>query len=482
MSADRPQSTHPAGAATAGGAAAGNGLRKPPPGSALRRLMFPTFRTTPELPLRFRRRFTLPGIFVWCVLTLTVFLGLDTTQTTAYQIVTLLFAMMLVGMLSTLFFKPRVRVRRVLPMLGTVGQPLPYELRLTNEDRVPEKDLIAIENLVDPRPTLTEFLFTPEPGEEKRNWYDRTFGFYRWRWLYNRKRGAVLKETPLPVLPAREETVAPMTITPLRRGRLVFTGLTLARPDPFGMVKALALVPRPDSVLILPERHPIPALDLPGKEKYQQGGVTFASSVGESEEFVALRDYRPGDPLRHIHWRSFARTGRPIVKEFQDEYFVRTALVLDTFGSDLDVFEAAVSAAASFACALDTQESLLDLLFVGDEAYCFTAGRGLGQTQQVLEVLAGVEAHPEKSFTALDTAMVRHASQVSGCVCILIEWDEERHAFVQRMLAMRVPVLVVLIVSEDAGDTRPDPGPMSACPERFHVIPIHRLKEGLARL
>lgn len=464
-----------------GAAGVSNGLKALPPGSTLRRLLYPSFRTTPELPLRFRRRFTLPGIFVWCLLLLTISLGLDTTQTTAYQIVTLLFAMMLVGLFSTLFFRPRIRIRRVLPTLGTVGQPLHYELRLTNDDRVPERSLHAIENLVDPRPTLTEFLFTPEPGEERRNWYDRTLGFYRWRWLYNRKRGAVLKEQPLPPLPAREETVAPMTLTPLRRGRLVFTGLTLARPDPFGMVKALALVPTRDSILILPERHPIPPLDLPGKVKHQQGGVSFASSVGESEEFVSLRDYRPGDPLRHIHWRSFARTGKPIVKEFQDEFFVRTALVLDTFGSDLDVFESAVSAAASFACALDTQDSLLDLLFVGDEAYCFTAGRGTGQTQQVLEVLAGVQARPEKSFATLDALLLRHASQVSGCVCVLIEWDDERKAFVRRMLAMQVPVLVILIVADGAAE-RPDPGPMSACPDRFRVIPMDRLKEGLASL
>ena len=57
----------------------------------------------------------------------------------------------------------------------------------------------------------------------------------------------------------------------------------------------------------------------------------MASSVGESEEFVSLRDYRRGDPMRHIHWKSWAKTGKPIVKEFQDEFFVRHALILDTF-------------------------------------------------------------------------------------------------------------------------------------------------------
>ena len=38
-----------------------------------------------------------------------------------------------------------------------------------------------------------------------------------------------------------------------------------------------------------------------------------------------------GIALRKIHWRSWARRGEPVVKEYQEEYFSRIALVLDTF-------------------------------------------------------------------------------------------------------------------------------------------------------
>src|SRR5439155_587474 len=142
---------------------------------------------------------------------------------------------------------------------------------------------------------------------------------------------------------------------------------------------------RPQRGLVLLED-----LALPGVRKYQRGGVALAGAVGDSEEFVSLRDYRPGDPLRRVHWRSAARVGRPVVKEYQDEFFVRHALVLDTFAEreESDVFEEAVSVAASIACSIQTKDSLLDLLFVGPETYCFTAGRGLGHTDHMLEVLA----------------------------------------------------------------------------------------------
>ena len=112
---------------------------------------------------------------------------------------------------------------------------------------------------------------------------------------------------------------------PLRRGVLRLDGGVIARTDPFGLFRSLHNVDAPQSVLILPKLYTMPPFELPGSTRYQQGGVSLASSVGESEEFVSLREYRPGDPLRKMHWKSFAKAGKPIVKEFQDEFFVRHA-------------------------------------------------------------------------------------------------------------------------------------------------------------
>ena len=82
-----------------------------------------------------------------------------------------------------------------------------------------------------------------------------------------------------------------------------------------------------------------------GTDLAAQGGVSLAASVGDSEEFIGLRDYRPGDPLQKVHWKSFARTGKPIVREFQDEFFERHALILDTSSSRGEdaVFEEAIA-------------------------------------------------------------------------------------------------------------------------------------------
>ena len=199
-------------------------------------------------------------------------------------------------------------------------------------------------------------------------------------------------------------------------------------------------LPLPQTALILPKRYPLPPIALPGTMKYQEGGVALAASVGQSEEFVALRDYRHGDPYRHIHWRSWAKVGKPVVKEFEDEFFVRHALVLDTFTDHQhsEVFEEAVSVAASFACTIQTQESLLDLLFVGPQSYCFTAGRGLAHADQMLEILASVRACRDQPFRSLEHLVLTHVSSVSGCICVLVAWDEERRKFVEKLLRLGV--------------------------------------------
>ena len=192
------------------------------------------------------------------------------------------------------------------------------------------------------------------------------------------------------------------------------------------------------------------------------------------EEFVGLRDYRPGDPIQRIHWKSFARVGNPVVREYQDEFFERRALILDTFSAhrDPEAFEEAVSVAASFACTLDTQESLLDLLFVGEQSHCYTAGRGQLPAGHLLEVLAGVRACADKPFESLAQSVFARRVELSAAIVILLAWDEPRSELVRRLRAGGVPTLALLVAAEAPPDR----------PALLHLLQPGRIQEGLARL
>lgn len=449
----------------------------------IKRFIHPQLRILHRMVKWLRWRLTVPGRWACAALVAAAVLGIDTRRSMAFQIFSVLAAMMILAALSTLRFRGRFEVRRELPDFATAGETFHYRLVLRNTGRRHQSALMVQEIVPDNPPERQVFMDTPEPGEHRRNLFDRIVGYYRWRYLLNFRELAVPETIACPALAAGDARSIRMSLTPRNRGVLRLAGVRILKPDPLGMMHGVISLEVPQSLTILPERHPVPALTMPGERKYHSGGVALTSSVGDSEEFVSLRDYRPGDPLRKIHWKGWARTGRPVVKEYQGEYFVRHALILDTFqkAAHSHSFEAAVSVAASFACTLQTQESLLDLIFVGDQAYCFTAGRGLGRTSRLLEILAGVMPCTDRPFSGLTAAVARRTPLISGCICVFLLWDEDRRECVRKLLSAGVP-LHVFIVKEPETTTETDPGPMRAFPENFHVFDADRVREGLSRL
>jgi uncharacterized protein (DUF58 family) len=442
------------------------------------RILYLLYRNYSAFRCWANRRFTRGGLAVAGTLLAAALMGPDTDNNVTYQAFTLLLALVFVAVAYSVSFGGRFTAVRHLPRFGSVGHPLQYRVHVKNTTNKIQTGLVLLEGLAEIQASFAEWhaaqLAVAEPM--------RSFQLNPSRRL-NPFRAAAVKETELPPMRPGEEVEATVEVTPHRRGVLRFNRTTLARPDPLGLFRAFVNVSLPQTTLILPRRYPLPAIALPGTMKYQQGGVALASSVGQSEEFVALRDYRHGDPFRHIHWRTWARVGKPVVKEFEDEFFVRHALILDTFTSfeHRETFEEAVSVAASFAASVQTRESLLDLLFVGPQSYCFTAGRGLAHTDRMLEILASVQPCADKPFHTLEHLVLNHIKVVSGCVCVLMDWDEQRRGFIEKIQALGVPVLVLVIVGPGQAGLV-EPGPMRDQPGQFHVLETGQIESGLARL
>jgi uncharacterized protein (DUF58 family) len=409
------------------------------------------------------RRFTAAGLLVLSGAVITGAVGVDTTQSVAYQAFGLLLALIGASALCLPFLRVRVSAERELPRVATTGEPFTYRLRVANRGGRALDGLTVFEDLADPRPSYEAFRAAVR------------FPTYRaWKRMVTAQRAAHVAEQPLPLLPPRGEAEIVVQARALRRGTAHSDGLTVACTDPLGLMKALARVPRRSNFIVLPRRYTLPPLDLPGSRRYQPGGVTLASSVGDSEEFVGLRDYRPGDPLQRIHWKSFARAARPIVKEYQDEYFERHALVLDTFPAARDeaVFEEAVSIAASFAYTIDTRECLLDLMFIGAEAYTYTAGRGQMQTGNLLEVLAGVQPCRDKRIEVLGKAVLSRRQALTGCICVLLGWDEARADFIRQLHSHGVATRAIAVSRE----------PVADAPAWLTVVEPGKVQEGLGNL
>ena len=290
-------------------------------------------------------------------------------------------------------------------------------------------------------------------------------------------RVAAVEKAAVPLLPALHQTSIQLTLKPNRRGYITFKELLVLRPDPLNLFHAIQPLALSDRLLVLPKRYPVGDFEFSGGRRFQRGGVDLAVSVGDAEEFVALREYRPGDPLRHIHWKSMARLGKPVVKEYQDEYFVRHALLLDTFTRSVGSqrFESAVSVAASLACAPRSHEVLLDLMFAGTEMHCFTSGRGVSLLSGLLEVLACVEPNDDDDFTHIYPLLEHHMQTLSACICVFLYWDQARRELVQQLRHYRIQTLVVVLQS--AGEE-----PLVELEEGVELIRMSHLAEDLSTL
>ena len=416
----------------------------------MRSFFYYSYRRLSRFSHWYERRFTGTGRLVMAATVAFAIFGVDTEQTTAYQGFTYLVSLLVLAIASTFLFRTRFEVTRDLPRFATAGEPLDYRLRLRNLGARPQRGLTVFEDLEFSYPTRMEFRAAKEPGA-KRNRIDEAMGFYLWNWLLAERRNGRIASQEAPVLAAGAEAALGLRLTPRRRGTVRFAGTSIGRTDPLRLCRAFSKVPSRQSVLVLPRRYRLPPITLPGQRRYQPGGVALAASSGDSEEFFGLRDYQPGDPMQRIHWKSFARVGQPIVKEFQTEFFERHALALDTAfaGSDAQAFEEAVSVAASFVYTLDTQECLLDMLFVGEETHVYTAGRGLLRAGHLLEVLAGVHRSEGEVLTDLGAAVRERSGELSSCILVLSAWDEARRELVETLRRAGLHLLVLAVVADD---------------------------------
>lgn len=385
----------------------------------------------------FHRRLRPAGASLGIILVLATCLAIGHPRASIYQLFTLTLSMMVVGLPWVFFRRAKAEATREVPRHATAGEMLRFAVKIKNTGRRNLTRAWLSETPPDPRPAEEDFISLREPGEEQRNGFDRAFAFYRWKWLCLRTRlfTGGFSSQEIRLQPGEAMRVF-IELTPQHRGVIRLHDLRLLLPDPLGLFQRCARVSStPSTLIVLPRRYPLPRVELPGGAAFKVSGEANTNSIGTSGEFVGLRDYRPGDPLRLIHWKSWARTGRPIVKELEDTFYPRYALVLDTLAdrnSDA-VFEDVVSVAASFAMTIDTSESILDLMFIRDQAHVFTAGRGIERAERMLEVLAGVAAVHTGDHRSLAQLVLKHGDDLTSCLVILNGWDESRADLLQRL-------------------------------------------------
>jgi uncharacterized protein (DUF58 family) len=110
-----------------------------------------------------------------------------------------------------------------------------------------------------------------------------------------------------------------------RRGLYTLTGYRLATKFPFALFRKSRDVDAPLEILVYPARVPVPR----PPPRAATRGDAVADRLGRRGEFFGLRENRTGDDRRDVHWKSSARTGRLLVREYEDELARRVVIGVD---------------------------------------------------------------------------------------------------------------------------------------------------------
>jgi uncharacterized protein (DUF58 family) len=97
-------------------------------------------------------------------------------------------------------------------------------------------------------------------------------------------------------------------------------------------------------------------------------GIHRSPYFGQSVEFLQHREYTPGDDLRHVDWKVWAKQDRYYVKQFEEDTNLRATLLVDVSGSmqygggPLNKYEYGSTIAASLAYLLLRQQDAVGAL------------------------------------------------------------------------------------------------------------------------
>jgi uncharacterized protein (DUF58 family) len=235
-----------------------------------------------------------------------------------------------------------------------------------------------------------------------------------------------------------------------QRGQFRLGPWAIRSSDPFGIFTVTRHYPAHEEIIIHPPIHgnlsiPLPAGQSSGRVRARQKSWQATTNA------ASVRDYRPNDPLRWIHWPTSAHRGELFVREFDLDAAGDIWILLDMatavqLGSGINSTEEhAVLLAASLAAKALSQNRAVGLAAYGQTPQIVPAGRGRGQQWKILRALALVNADGQHNLAQAITDLGRIARRGAAAIIITptdqADWIPNLLALGQRGVQSHVTLL-----------------------------------------
>ncbi len=224
----------------------------------------------------------------------------------------------------------------------------------------------------------------------------------------------------LKVAPQGKQTAAYRTVIP-RRGMLTFTGYRVATRFPFALFEKWREIDLVGDVIVYPEIVDVPQAKGAG---HRPVGEHSRRRQGQGDELYGLRELRPGDDYRAIHWRTSARRGRLMAREYEAEESRKLCIYLDhrrrqdaTEGSPDPTVERAIAVTASLALERAAAGQSIHLAVRGAVAPQIHPGSSPDRLLRYLALLEEADANNAEPFGQLpigEAILVAETSRATG--------------------------------------------------------------------
>lgn len=396
---------------------------------------------------KLRLKVTPFGIIVISVCLISGLAGLNIFSSGLYRIFTLTLSLIIISRFSRLKDFSGISVSVFFDRQYRVDEPSKYSVTLINESAKDLFDLELIPEIEKLIPSKDDFLTKKEPGEDKRNIWDRNIYYFRWAWHIFRLHKAEFRSIKRVEVKKGSYISLEAEIIPLKRGIISFKGFNVTKKDIFGLFTSSVFIPAEESIVLLPK---LAEVDIRLRKEVSSSSDRknrFLSAYlmkHKTGDFIGLREYAPGDPMRNIHWKTWAKTGKPAVVEKGFEKVKECSVILVNFTADENgkfgmLFENCVSYLYSTVKYLEENDYEVTFYMMSEngEIFQLRAEKEKGNYAKLYNIFAGLEYYNGIADRYISKLKRLHSIYSSSLIfCTEIDPAIERFAHERNILIL----------------------------------------------
>lgn len=223
--------------------------------------------------------------------------------------------------------------------------------------------------------------------------------------------------------------------------------------DFFGLYAFKKILPVYSEIYVYPKTFLIKNLPELNRGVSPWFGIESSRTSGEFDEYFGIREYKPGDPMKNIHWLSTVRNNKLIVKQYQHQSYFRVTLIFNlepgrNFGEGREsVIEYMIKIAASVIKYLLERNISVEIISHSKEFVYIPFNKGKEYLEDIMKFLAIAVPESKVSLGEIFQDYSSYISDNSSLICIMLDKDWAYLPYMLPLCKRNVLLVPIILMS-----------------------------------